>query len=202
MMVDIQADRDEAILWARRILETDFVVLDTETTGLDWDDEAVSVGLVAKDGTVLLDTLLFHEKASGFQAEMVHKITWEMTRTAPHFRDVWPQLVALTERKILLGYNASFDTRIISQMMRRYEIDGLPIFRADAGDVMSWFAQFYGQYSDYHGSYTWKKLTLAAAFLGVATDGAHGAAADALMTLRVIEQMAAVKTKDEQDVSE
>ena len=34
-------DRDRAILWAQQRMAEEFVVLDTETTGLDYDDEAV-----------------------------------------------------------------------------------------------------------------------------------------------------------------
>jgi DNA polymerase-3 subunit epsilon len=193
-----KADRDAAIRWAREILETDFVVLDTETTGLGYDDEAVSIGLVSKAREVLLDTLLCHEKPCDPKALATHGVSWEATREAPHFRDVFPRLVELSGKKILVGYNVSFDARIIEQMIRRYDL-GLPIFRADhTADVMQKFAEFYGQWNDYHESYTWKKLTYAAAYFGIATSRAHGAAADALMTLRVIEAMAGAKLSGEE----
>lgn len=198
---DFEADRAAAIQWARQILTQDFVVLDTETTGLDYDDEAVSIGLVAKDGTVLLDTLLCHEKPSDPKALATHGITWEMTRGAPKFVDVWPELAGQTQGKQLLGYNASFDLRIIAQMLDRYWpkpiYDPPGMMLTALHDVMGYFAQFYGDWNDYHQSYTWKKLTYAAAFLNVPTSGAHGAAADALMTLRVVERMAAEKVRGE-----
>lgn len=197
-MTDELTDRDAAILWARQILEQDFVVLDTETTGLDYDDEAVSIGLVSKAGDVLLDTLLCHEKRCGGWALKVHGITWEMTRDAPHFRDILPTFLGhLPSRGVLVGYNVTFDLRIIDQMSRRY---GLAYgFKADelCHDVTGAFAQFYGDWNDYHGSYTWKKLTFAARHFGIETGGAHGAAADALMTLRVVEAMAKARLSNE-----
>jgi DNA polymerase-3 subunit epsilon len=193
-------DRDAAILWARQILETDFVVLDTETTGLDYDDEAVSIGLVSKAGDVLLDTLLCHEKRCGARALEVHGITWEMTRAAPKFVEIAPRFYELVGQRDIVAYNVGYDMRIISQMVDRYGIEP-----ANSGyfpgrtvhDVMGAFAQFYGDWNDYHYSYTWKKLTFAARHFGIETGGAHGAAGDALMTLRVIEAMAREKLSNE-----
>lgn len=199
-MTDELTDRDAAILWARQILETDFVVLDTETTGLDYDDEAVSIGLVSKAGDVLLDTLLCHEKRCGARAVEVHGITWEMTRDAPHISDIYRVLLETMGAIEVIGYNAGFDYRIISQTLGRHglwEMEKPWPFGRLAGDVMQKFAQFYGDWNDYHGSYTWKKLTFAARHFGIETGGAHGAAADALMTLRVVEAMAKTRLSNE-----
>src|SRR3989304_9121030 len=72
---DYAADRDAAIRWARQTLTRDFVILDCETTGLDYDDEAVSIGIVARDGRVLLNTLLCNEKPSNPLESAVHGVT-------------------------------------------------------------------------------------------------------------------------------
>ena len=113
---DLEADRAAAIVWARQILTQEFVILDTETTGLDYDDEAVQIGLVSKSGEVLLDTLLCHEKPSDPKALATHGITWEMTRGAPAFREVAGQVFDLIGGRDVMGYNATFDLRILSQM--------------------------------------------------------------------------------------
>jgi len=187
------AARDAAIRWAREVLLTDFVCLDTETTGLDYDDEAVSIGIVARDGRVLLNTLLCHEKPCDPRALAVHGIEWEMTRAAPRIVEIYETLVDLLGGAPVIGYNAGFDYRIIHRTLDRYGLYSIH-WRANA-DVMQKFAEFYGEWSDYHQSYTWKKLTFAASFLGLSVAGAHGAVADALMTLRVVEAMARAKVK-------
>lgn len=196
-------DRDAAILWARQMTEQEFVVLDTETTGLESDDEAVSIGLVAKDGAILLNTLLCHEKQCSPKALATHGVSWEATRGAPHFREVWPHLIKATRDKILIGYNLSFGTRIIGQTGQRYSsgiiwgpmagVVGLP------GDVMEQFAAFYGDWNDYYGSYRWQKLTTAAAHFGLSVVGAHGAVADALLTLAIVRKMAETKLSTEEN---
>ena len=203
-MPNFEADRAAAIQWARQVLTTDFVILDMETTGLDYDDEAVQIGLVSKSAEVLLDTLLCHEKPSNPKALATHRITWEMTRGAPNFREIAPALFDTIGGRDVLGYNVTFDLRILSQMIVRYSLTdiGAGAFAMmppkTAHDVMGLFAQFYGEWSTYHQSYTWKKLTYAAAYLGIETNGAHGAAADCLMTLRVVERMAAEKVRGEE----
>ena len=52
------SERQLAIKEARRLLELDLVIFDTETTGLGPDAEIVEVAALKVDGTVLLDTLL------------------------------------------------------------------------------------------------------------------------------------------------
>lgn len=195
--VDTYTDRDVAILWARKMLATDFVVLDTETTGLGDDDEAVSLAVVSKAGEVLLDTLLAHQKPSDPGALRVHNHSRAETRAAPPFSEIWPRLLKLIQGQALIIYNANFDLRIISQMLRRYAIDDAPDLRSITNCAMLAFARFYGEWNDYHGNYRWQKLATAARYFGIDTSGAHGAAADALMTLRVVEAMAASKLSAE-----
>jgi DNA polymerase-3 subunit epsilon len=54
---------------------------------------------------------------------------------------------------------------------------------------MEAYAEWYGDWNSYHGSYTYQKLTNAARRFGVTTEGAHSALADCLMTLAVIKAM-------------
>ncbi len=196
-MPNFAKDRDSAILWAREILKSDFLITDTKTTGLDEDDEAVSIGLVAKSGDVLVDTKLCHQKECSPKALATHGIGWEETRQAPHFRDIYQDLTKSLTGKILVGYNTDYDMRIIDQTATRYE---LPTLEPEATwDVMYWFAKFYGDYNDYYGSYRWKKLTFAAEHFGLSTEGAHGAAQDCLLTLAVLRKMAESKLSDEKE---
>jgi len=191
---DYAAAHDAAILWAREILTTDFICLDCETTGLDHDGEAVSIGIVAKGGRVLLNTLLCHEKPSNPLALAVHGVTWEATRGAPGIGDIYEILVELLTGKAVIGYNAVFDHRIIQQTLARH---GLFSIHWATNDAMSAFAAFYGEYNSYRQSYTCKKLTFAAACFGITVAGAHGAVADCLMTMAVVGAMARAKCRGE-----
>ena len=58
------SERQLAIREARRLLELDLVIFDTETTGLGPDAEIVEIAALKVDGTVLLDTLVKPRQSS------------------------------------------------------------------------------------------------------------------------------------------
>lgn len=187
-------DRDRAILWARETLQEDFIVFDTETTGLNTNpggSEAVWLGLVSKSGDILMDTPLRHIKRSDPAALAVHGHTWEATRKAPRLGKVLPEFERLTEGKKILCYCVNnFDSKILVNTCKAHGVPALDL-RLRTIQVLEPFAQFYGDYNDHFGNYRWQKLTTAAEYLGVDTTGAHGAARDAWLTLQVVVKMAA-----------
>lgn len=208
-MSDFIVSRDRAILWARQILKTDFVVLDTETTGLDENAEACSIAVIGQDETVLLDSLVKPRSVIPGAASRIHGITNEMVQDAPGILDLESQLAAALNEKTVIIYNADFDASILRQSFLRAgaQLHGAPYRLPERHIVhrlnfmpecaMEAFAAFYGDWNDYRGSYTWKKLTVAASYFNISTDGAHGALADCLMTLGVVRGMAEAKLSNE-----
>jgi DNA polymerase-3 subunit epsilon len=188
-------DRDRATLWARETMEKKFVALDFETTGLQVEgtnpDEAVSLGLVDKAGAILMDTLLRHSKRSDPAALRVHGHMWEATREAPRLGKVLPEFKRLIDGKEILCYCVNnFDAIILINTCLAHCQPTLDLRRRTI-QVLEPFAQFYGVRNDWRAGYRWQSLTTAADFFGIPTDGAHGVTADCIMTLRVVEAMAA-----------
>lgn len=183
-MSDHQEDRAQSRQWARQLLSKgEFVILDSETTGLHGDAEIVQIAIIDSAGRVLLDTLVRPTRPIPMDAAAIHHITDVMVAGAPTFADIAPQLRELLSGETVIIYNSAFDVRMMEQSAQAcgltYEI---PIFAGEYKCAMEEYSQWVGDWSDWHQSYRWKKLP----------GGDHSALGDARATLAVIKRMAGV----------
>jgi len=182
-----EKDRLEAELWARDLFAeveaARWVLLDTETTGLDDSAEVVQVAVVSLGGTVLMDTLVRPSGPIPWEASRVHGISDDRVKDAPAYRDVHAELERLLVERSVVAYNASFDERILRQTAARY---GLRPPRARWECAMRQYARWINQWDERRNDYRWHKLP------AVALPGfvAHTASGDCLSTLHVLRRMA------------
>ena len=130
------------------IKANNFIVLDTETTGLH-NAEMCSIGILSSDGTTLLDTLVKPAKAIPPDATRIHGITNEDVTNAP----TWPQLrdkvLELITGKDLVIYNASYDVGILYSSDFHAGIEGVgSIYHTSPASIwcaMEWYAEIHGE---------------------------------------------------------
>lgn len=149
-----------------------WVVIDTETTGLGADDRIIEIAALAVDArsmeiTDRLVTLLNPGRDTG--PEAVHGISTHMVATAPRFLDIAADLADFLSGRVLVAHNLEFDRRFLAA---EFERAGTPI---DLG----------------LGFCTWRQgrmLTLAAScdLFNIDLQGAHRAEADAIATLALL----------------
>lgn len=169
----------------------DYVILDTETTGLH-DGEIVQIAIIDSSGTPLIDTLVKPIYSIPQDAMRIHGITNEMVKDAPNWATVTQQVQAILTGRNVIVYNAVYDRKM---MHKSAEKIGSPAI--DWKIISTWycameaFAEVYGDWNDYRQSYRWQKLTTAAAYYNVQIKNAHSALGDCLMTLGVVKAMAA-----------
>lgn len=173
-----------------------FFVLDTETTGLK-QGEIVSIAILDHTGKVRLDTLIKPVMAIPPEATAIHGITAAMCEDAPRWSDVAPKLVQFLQGQNLVIYNAVYDRSMMHQSaernhMTKIEWKELVAFHC----CMEAFAEFYGAWNEYKGSYTWQKLVTAAAAVGYPNQAAHNALADCKMTLAVTNHLLTLNPED------
>lgn len=172
-----------------------FLVLDTETTGL-YDGEIVQIGIVNSAGDVLLDTLVKPVEPIPSDATAIHGITDEMVKDAPTWLDLAPKVKTILEGQLLVVYNAVYDRKMMHQTAERWELP-----KVEWKEICEWhcameaFAEFYGDYNRYRGSYRWQKLVIAARHCGVKYEDAHNALADCFMALGVSHHMLKVESE-------
>lgn len=169
-----------------------WVILDTETTGLD-RGEIVQISIVGMDGKPLLNTLVKPVRSIPHDAQRIHGITDEMCAKAPGWREIAPLALLAIQGKDLLVYNATYDRKMMHQAG---EAAGMTkIEWREAANwvcVMEAYAEFHGEWSDYRQSFKWQKLTDAAWRLGVERKDAHSAFGDCVMTQGVFLALAKV----------
>ncbi|MBO1563422.1 3'-5' exonuclease [Yersinia pseudotuberculosis] len=181
---------------ANRWLKRNYLILDTETTGLGNDAEIIEISIIDCTGKILLDTLVKPLKAIPAEVTAIHGITNEMVADAPTWRDIHYQFMTLTNARTLLIYNALFDSRLIFQTAAA---NNCPVpekkYIFDAECVMESYAKYYGQWDQKRNKFKWQRLSNAAEQQGVAIDGTpHRALADCKTTLGIIRAMAGVKS--------
>jgi DNA polymerase-3 subunit epsilon len=188
----LQQERHKAARWAHDLIQGEFVIFDTETTGIGYDDELVQVGAIDQTGTVLIDTLVKPVRRISPKAAAVHGLTAEHLVDAPGFPDVYPRLVSALKGQRVVAYNADFDSRLLEQACEQYN---LPVIETQAWQcAMKRYAQYHGQWNGAHNSFTWLSLTAACRKERVSAAGAHSALGDCLLTLRLIQRLAAAGT--------
>lgn len=111
-----------ATLWARTMLDTGAVILDTETTDLDGSIIELAV-IDSVTGEILLDTLVHPgDVAISPSAQAVHGISMADLAGKPTWDEVLPELLAVTRGKPLLAYNSEFDSGRVLHDCARYRL--------------------------------------------------------------------------------
>lgn len=175
-------DQARSVKWACDLLSSDFVILDSETTGLTREDEIVQIAVIDPAGNALLNTYVqplragrLLEKRDSVSASEINGITPDMLTNAPIWPDVYALLATILTGKRVVIYNAAFDERMIQDNCRLHGIVPAP-FEAEC--AMLEYARWYGVWSSYFEDYRWQPL-----------NGGHDALSDCLACLAVIQQM-------------
>ena len=177
MMTDFQS----AQMFARYVLSSDFVILDTETTGLDAYAEPIEIAVLSSTGQPLFDARVHPVCPVSTGAYDVHGIGDVSLAHAPVFSAVYDALRAALADHLVLVYNRDFDARILD---RACELHSLPSLISRLWlDVMEPYAWYCGDWSDYRGSYKWQRLPNY-------SGRSHSALGDCLSVLELLREMA------------
>lgn len=169
----------------------DYLILDTETTGLDQRAEICQIAIIDSCGQTLLDTLVKPTRPIPHDAQRIHGISDEMCADAPKWPDIQNGIASIIAGTNLIVYNATYDR---GMMHKSAEAHGQS--KTDWKMIAAWhcamlaYAEYRGDWNDYFGNYRWHRLTEACRQLSLPIQNAHNALGDCLMTLAICRALA------------
>ena len=175
--------------WARNIhASADWIILDTETTGIDAKARITEISAITMDGTVVIDQLVNPEQPIPYMITEKTGITDEMVRYKPTFTHLYPQLQPILASYKIVAYNSPFDIRLLQQNILR--CINTPWEPMDSTCLMRAFSSYYTQRYTTPGTNRWMKLTEACRIMNVVPDVAHRALGDCRSSLKLLQAMA------------
>ena len=163
-------------------IDTEYCVLDIETTGIPYRSEMITeIGAIKiRNGQIIdeYETFVNPKKPIPYDVVQVTHITDEMVKDARTIEEVLPEFIEFCGEDVLVAHNANFDIGFL-----RYQANKLGIkFENTYIDTLSLAKDIFPDYTKY-------KLGIIAANLGIKVDVAHRALDDVKTLVKVFEVM-------------
>lgn len=165
-------------------MEENYIVIDTETTGLNAaEDELLQVSIIDNEGVVLFDSYIRPTQHTEWaEAERVNHITPEMVDNSPTIEEVMLEINNILKRyDKIVGYNVRFDADFLKHNGAEFAdntnfVDSMKIFslyfsadnkRCKLTEAADYFCYDWSEHEEAHNSlgdcyatlYVYKKLT-------------------------------------------
>lgn len=185
------------LLWIFTQLPDDYIVLDTETTGLPDENgppDIVTLGITVVRNRKIAESVEFKtrpQKHISEEAQRIHGITNEQAAGFDAFDSQWNQITNYLKDQLIVIHNASFDWPILLDHVARYGLSMPPV----QGVFCSQKATIpWAQAANLRCSHRGPSLDTLTKVLGVEdlrakTNGIHGAKIDCCQAYLVVEEM-------------
>lgn len=163
--------RLDAIMWARRLLDSDAIILDTETTGLleKSNVEVIELAAINMKGKLIYQGMFKPRYKIPGKVIKIHGITNEAVTSCPTFAQEAEAIINTLHGRTIVTYNAKFDREVIGRTFMLHKLEGI----SARWECAMWAKRAFSRSG---------KLSK----LG----GTHRALADCRATLRLIRKMA------------
>jgi DNA polymerase-3 subunit epsilon len=183
-----------ALLWPFAHLPNDYVVLDTETTGI-FDEEGapgiLSIGIVRVKNRIIDSTTEFKIKPHRPVLEgayKIHGISNDAAQSHPDFSEQWETIRKQLNEQLMIMHNAAFDWPLLVDHIHRYKVEP-PLISGifcSQRSAQPWASTMGLKCSERGPSLDTLTETLDIENLRARHDGLHGADIDAKQTALVV----------------
>lgn len=184
------SQKNEVIEIARKAISKHPIYIDTETTGLEKQDEVIEISILDFDGSILFQSLVRPTIQIPRSSSQVHGITTEDVQKAPTWPAIWPNIRSLLFGRTIAAYNAPFDLRLMQQTHNKYRLPWRDSF--DWLDVMVLYSKYKGVWDPFRKSLRLFSLDQAGKDFGISLKNTHRASADSELTRAVLHSIAQI----------
>ena len=174
------------------VRRNNFIIIDTETTGLDEQAQIVQIAAVDASGRVLIDSLVKPTCPIPPRVTDIHGIHDADVINAPSWGDLWRLVAAISAYRDVIAFNASFDIRMLRQSFEQNgDFEDWMAFERGMGEVvcaMRAYAEHWRAPSSRRRSFRWQSLGNACTQQGIRIENAHNALGDCLMTYALVKK--------------
>lgn len=165
-------DKLSSIEWADDVLKRDdYVILDTETTGLYERPEAevIELAIISMKGKVLYNSRFKPKSRITKDTTVIHGITNNDVKNCHTFGEASGEIKYILNDKIVIAYNSKFDSRLLERTFNFYNRKPIDV---------EWCCAMWA-YKYFMNSPVWLKLP----------NSKHSALADCRATLRLLKKI-------------
>jgi len=118
-------NRLDAIAWAQKLLESNAVIVDTETTGLlDYSRaEVIDLAVITMQGKVVYKSRFRPRYRIPKRTTDIHGITNNDVKDEPLFKDEYSSIMKSLHSKTAIAYKAAFDRGVIERTCGLYKLE-------------------------------------------------------------------------------
>ncbi|MAT91228.1 MAG: DNA polymerase III subunit epsilon [Halioglobus sp.] len=192
------------LLWIFAQLPDDYIVLDTETTGLPDENglpDIVTLGITVVRNREIAESVEFKtrpKKRISEEAQSIHGITNEQAAEFKSFDSQWSHIAEYLKDQLIVIHNASFDWPILRDHVVRYNLTTPSIKGVFCSQKA---ATPWAQAMDLPCSHRGPSVDTLTKSLGVENlrakkDGVHGAEIDSQQAAQILEVMRSLEKSD------
>lgn len=162
-----------------------YIVIDTETTGISEQDEILQISIIDENGSTLLNEYCRPEHITEWpEAEKVHGISYKDVKNKPTLKELLPKISSIINSyDVIAGYNVEFDLNFVKRQNPNIDWTTKRTY-----DVMKAFAPIYGEFNEKYGTYKFKSLSVCAKYYGYEFH-AHNSLEDCRATLHCLKSI-------------
>lgn len=187
--------KEKSVISKQMIAETDFVVVDTELTGLnEFKDNIIAIGAIKMKGRTIKIGDVFYRTVSPstkkFRKEsiMIHEITPSELENCPKIEPILREFIKFVSNNILVGHCVNIDLTFLKREIKNNMGETFEPFCIDTLLLYKWLLKKEVFPSDFTDKNSLEDVALS---LGIETKELHDALSDAFITAQVFQKLLA-----------